>query len=410
VTVSKQSTWKWVRRGLLGVAAAALVALLVVAWIPRPIPVHIAPVEVGNLQVTVSEDGRTRVMDRHVIASPVNGTLMRMELDAGDPVEEGIVLAHVVPLPSPLLDERAQAQARARLSAAQQARNRASTAIQRAEAAVEFARAQRERQERLVERGATAAAAVEQAVLELRTAEQQRASARFEKRIADYEVEMARAGLGYASPQKPGSAEGNAEELELRSPIRGRVLRKVRESEGVVQLGTPLLEIGDPAALEVVVDVLTTDAVRIPDGARVVLTHWGGDDALDAHVRRVEPSAFQTISALGVEEQRVNVIIDLDSPREAWEALGDGFRVEADIVLWSGEVLRAPASSVFRHEGGWAVYAVRDGRAALVPVEVGRRSARHVEIREGLEAGATVVAYPSDRVTPGVRVGAISGH
>jgi HlyD family secretion protein len=410
MNMSKQTMWKWVRRGLMVAAAIGLVALLVVAWMPRPVPVHTARVEQGRLEVTVSEDGRTRVMDRHVIAAPVTGTLLRMDLDPGDSVEEGVVLARMVPLPSPLLDERAQAQARARLAAAQQAQRRATTTIRRAEAQMEHARAQTRRQRRLAERDATPTVAVEQAELELRTAEQQLASARFERRIADYEVEMARAGLGYASPRPRGAQDEAAEELELRSPVRGQLLRKLQESEGVVQLGAPLLDIGDPSALEVVVDVLTTEAVRIPKGARVSLTHWGGDDVLEAHVRRVEPSAFQTVSALGVEEQRVNVIIDIDSPRDRWNALGDGFRVEADIILWAGDTLRVPASSVFRHEGGWAAYVVEEGRAALRSVKVGRRSVRHVEVLEGVPEGAVVIAYPSDRIAPGTRVDPIGAR
>jgi HlyD family secretion protein len=404
--VRRQTVWRWARRALLGVAAAGLVLLLVLAWLPQPVPVHVAEVGRGLLEVTIREDGKTRVMDRHVVAAPVTGTLLRMEIEPGDTVEEGMPLARLVPLPSPLLDERAQAQAQARVAAAQQARSRAVTSIERSEAALSFARSQRERLKGLVERGAASAADVDRADLEVRTAEQQLASARFERRIADYEVEMARAGLGYASP-RPRRGEAAPEALDLRSPVRGRVLRKLQESEGVVQVGAPLLEIGDPAALEVVIDVLTTDAVRIPEGARVVLTHWGGDTALDAHVRRVEPSAFRTISALGVEEQRVNVVVDIDSPRDAWSSLGDGFRVEADIVLWSGEALRAPASSVFRHGEGWAVYVVVEGRAVLREVTVGRRSASHVEIRRGLADGDEVVAYPSDRVGPDVRVDTI---
>jgi HlyD family secretion protein len=226
-------------------------------------------------------------------------------------------------------------------------------------------------------------------------------SAEFGLRVADSELRLARAALLRLETTRGGAPE----RFEVRAPVEGEVLRVLQESEGVVQPGAPLLEVGDSRALEIVVDVLTSDAVDIVPGAPVRITRWGGDSALRAHVHRVEPSAFTRISALGVEEQRVNVLIDLDEPRERWAALGDGFRVEASIEVWrAADALQVPAGAVFRHDSGWAVFRVSGGRAALTPVTIGRRSGTAAQVLEGLEPEDTVVVYPGDNVVDGIRV------
>jgi HlyD family secretion protein len=223
------------------------------------------------------------------------------------------------------------------------------------------------------------------------------ASSEFGLQVAASELRLAQAAL--ARIGAPGR-----EEFTVRAPVRGHVLRVLQESEAVVQPGTPLLEIGNPLALEVVVDVLTTDAVDIRPGAPVRIERWGGDSALAGHVHRIEPSAFTRLSALGVEEQRVNVIIDLDPPRSRWGRLGDGYRVEASIAVWEGlDRLMVPAGAVFRHGDGWATYVVDAGRARLTPVQLGRRNAAAVEVLGGLRGGEPVVLYPTDNVTDGVR-------
>ena len=222
----------------------------------------------------------------------------------------------------------------------------------------------------------------------------------FASRVARHEVDLAQAALG-----RFGAGAGSGDQMEVRAPVDGVVLRVIQESSGVVQAGAPLLELGDPAALEIAIDVLTSDAVRIPIGAHVELDRWGGAGTLAGHVRRVEPSAFTRVSALGVEEQRVNVLIDLDTPREQWAALGDGFRVEARIVVLEVPgALSVPATAVFRHGTGWALYRLVDGHAVRTEIETGARTGTAVEVRSGVDEGDVVIVHPSDRVADGVEV------
>jgi HlyD family secretion protein len=277
----------------------------------------------------------------------------------------------------------------------------AATAVTRGRAAHEFARREAERQHVLLREGAAARQAVEQAELAERMRGEETASAEFGLRVAESESRIARAAL--LRFDRP--AGERAEQFEIRAPVDGRVLRIVQESEGAVQPGSPLLEIGDPRALEVVVDVLTADAVDIARGTRVRVERWGGAAALRGHVHHVEPSAFTRISSLGIEEQRVNVVIDLDEPRERWAALGDGYRVEARVIVWrANEVLQIPAGAVFRSGDGWAAYVADAGRARLRPLEIGRRNAAKTQVVRGLRAGERVIVYPGDDITDGVRI------
>jgi HlyD family secretion protein len=399
-TPQGRSFGRWLRRLLVAGALLSVAALIVVALMPDAVPVDVVEVTRAPLVVTVDEDGRARVKNRHVVSAPLSGSLARIELRPGDEVQAGKIIARIVPLEAPLLDVRSRGQAEARVAAALAAQRQAKAQIERAEAALEFAQSNAARMEQVTERGAGTQLQLEQARLQARTAAAELESARFGATVADYEVRMARAILGRLSG-KGGAAE---EQFEVPAPVTGRVLKVMQESEGVVQAGSPLLEIADPSALEVAVDVLTRDAVRIAPGNRVALDRWGGP-TLDGRVRLVEPSAFSRTSALGVEEQRVNVVIDLIDPRERWAALGDGYRIEAHIVVWENEdVLQVPPSSLFRQDGGWAVYRVRDGRAELVPVTLGERTSRAVEVTSGLDAGDEVVAHPSDRVQGGVTI------
>ncbi|MBC7173739.1 MAG: HlyD family efflux transporter periplasmic adaptor subunit, partial [Polyangiaceae bacterium] len=268
-------------------------------------------------------------------------------------------------------------------------------------AALDLARTEATRQEQLFAKGGVAQRDRDRARFERRAAEQELESARFAARVATHEVRMAQAALGTMS----GAGRGALEQLAITSPVTGRVLRVLEQSEGVVQAGKPILEVGDTRGLEAVVDVLTTDAISIEPGDPARIIHWGGAGALAARVRLKEPSAFTRTSALGVEEQRVNVVLDLVDPYERWSSLGDGYRVEADIVVDRAEdVVRVPPGAIFRHRDGWAVFRVRDGVARLVAVEIGRRADTAVEIREGLEEGDVVVMHPSDRVADGVDV------
>jgi HlyD family secretion protein len=352
----------------------------------------------GTLIVAVEEDGRTRVKDRYLISAPLAGTVTRMRLEPGDSVRRGTVVARLLPSASPLLDPRSRAEAEARVAAASAAVSQAGAAVDRARVAAGFAKRDADRQRALLREDATAPQIAERAELAERMGQEDLASAEFARRVAASELQLAQAAL-----TRLDAPSGDT--MLIRSPVAGQVLRVLQESEGVVQPGTPLVELGDPRVLEVVVDVLTTDAVDIQPGAPVRIERWGGDSALSGHVHQVEPAAFTRLSALGVEEQRVNVVIDLDIPPDRAVSLGDGYRVEASIVVWVGrDRLLIPAGAVFRQGDGWATYVVQDGRTRIRTVEPGRRNAAEVEIGDGLRAGERVVLYPPDAVSDGARV------
>ena len=391
---------KWIRRGSLALAALVVVGLIVVAWIPNPVEVEVASVTRGPLVVTVNEDGRTRVKDRYVVSAPITGNLARPELEAGDTIEEGQVLARLMPLPPPLLDSRTRAEAKARVDAAQASVRQAQAAVNRARYERDFAKQESERALAVVQQGGLARSDADRAVSNYQSAREQLSSANFGARVSEHELKLAQTAL----LQLSGKAE-DAQQLEIQSPVAGQVLKVFQQSEGVVQGGTPIVEVGDPAALEIVVDVLSQDATRIPGGAPATVERWGGKTPLRGHVRVVEPSAFTKLSALGVEEQRVNVIIDLDDDRELWSTLGDGYRVEARVSVWEGEdVLRLPASAVFRSEEAWATFVVEEGTAVLREVEIGETNGLETEVLSGLDEGEEVIAYPSDSVRDGVSV------
>jgi HlyD family secretion protein len=398
--VSVKNLGRWLKRGLIVLVAILVLFVIVRAWLPKPVSVEWAEAARGPMQVTVDEDGQSRVEDRYVVSAPLSGSLARIELEPGDLVKQADTVARIVPLPPPLLDVRTRETTQAQLAAALASQKQVASQIERARASLELAKTDAARDRTLFARGAISRQELEQSLLRERTAAAELESARFGSRVASHEAEMARAALRHLSAGK----RDESEQLMVPAPVSGRVLRIQQKSEGVVQAGTPLLEIGDPAALEIVVDVLTSDAVRIRPGARVIVDRWGGA-ALDGRVKRIEPSAFTRVSALGVEEQRVNVRIGLVDAKDKWASLGDGYRVEAKIVVWeSADVVKVPASSIFRHDGSWALYAIEDGKARLTRIEVGERTPREVQIESGLEPGARVVIHPSDAVKDGTPV------
>jgi len=392
------------RWALWGTLAGLLLAGLVFAFRPRPLAVDLANAERGSLTVTVDEEGETRIHDVHVLSAPVSGRMRRIEAEAGDAVVAGeTIVAQIEPIDPALLDARSESEAQATIRSAEAARDLTASEVERAEANLAYARSELTRQQGLIDRGAASQRDFDSARREFRTARAalQTARAAYQGRI--FELDRARARL--LSPIEARSRAGECDCIPLRAPVSGRVLRVVRESEGPVSAGEPLIEIGDPAELEVVVELLSADAVRVEAGARAILEEWGGAGSLEARVRRVEPYGFTKVSALGIEEQRVNVILDINEPRERWQALGHGYRVEARIVLWEGnEVLKLPLSALFREGDGWAVFVVEGGMAKLRPVERGRHTGLEAVIVAGLEAGDAVVRYPSDRVEDGVRV------
>ena len=396
-------------RARIGFAALALAVAggLWLGFYPPAVPVDIAVVTRGPLVVAVEEEGKTRVRDRYVVSAPIAGYVRRIDHRAGEAVRTGQALAVIEPSRAATLDPRAQAQAEAQVKAAGAAAAAAQENARAAAAQSELARQEMERTDSLRRQNFVSQQAQDRARSELQRSEAAKLAADHAATVARYELDVARAALARTSGLKGGGA---GETVTVRSPVDARILRLVRESEGAVQAGQPLVEIGNPDALEVEVEVLSTQAVKIAPGTRVQFDRWGGEAALAGVVRVVEPSGFTKVSALGVEEQRVRVIVDFASPREQWARLGDGYRVEARFVVWEGaDVLQVPAGALFRHRSGWAVFRVADGRAQLVPVEIGQRAGVAVEVKSGVAAGDAVIAHPDDRVSDGARVKARPG-
>ncbi len=387
------------------IAAIALLAAAAIAYafMPRPIEVDLATVRTAPLRVTVDEEGRTRIRERYIVSSPITGRLRRITLDPGDPVRANVTtLAVIEPTDPSLLDARALAEARARVRAAEAAVRQAQARLDAVRTEYDLAESERVRLEDAFGDGAANRAEIERARADaLRLYEDSRA-AQSGLEIAHHELEIARSAM-LLTQQDPDNTETSR--MTLTSPIDGVVLGVHQESVAVVTPGTPLLEIGDPSDLEIVADVLSADAVGIHPGQRVIIERWGGDHDLQGVVRLVEPSAFTKISALGIEEQRVNVIINITSPPDQRPTLGDGFRVETRIVTREREnILQAPSSALFRTGDDWAAYIAIDGRARLRIVETGMHNSTSTQILSGLDEGDQVVLYPSDRISHAARV------
>jgi len=382
-----------------GSLTALLLLFMIYAFRPQPVPVDFADVTRGRLTVTIDEEGETRVRDVFVLSAPVAGRVQRIEIEVGDEVVAGeTVVAEIDPVDPTLLDARSETEAQA--------------AVRAAEAELEFASRELERQKQLGQRGVASARDLDSAEKAYRTARAALENARAALQARSIQRERAR-------PRRAGEAHIG---IPVVAPVSGRVLRVVRESAGVVQPGEPLLEIGDPRDLEIVVDLLSADAVRVEKGQEVLIEQWGGGDLLHGRVRRVEPYGFTKISALGIEEQRVNVVIEFADPPEKWQRLGHGYRVETRIVLWRGDdVVKVPLSALFRahsangHGGAgagsradqaadWAVFVEEKGKARLRPVSRGHHNGLEVEVTSGLDTGTRVVLHPSDRVADGVGV------
>ena len=393
------------RRLLLQMAVGLLTgALLAYSFWPRPVEVDVARASSGSLRVTVDEDGKTRIKERYIVSAPLAGRLQRIGLRAGDPVFAGrTLLAAIEPGDPALLDERSRAEAEARVKAAEAGRKQAVSKMDRARVAYSLSGRELQRIRQMVIGRETTYQDMEAAEHKERMAQEDMKTAQFAQQIADFELDLARAALKRSHPSSPGDVDNWR--FEVRSPISGRVLRVFQESSAIVTPGQQLLEVGDPSDLEIEIDVLSSDAVKIAPRAKVILEHWGGDKPLSGQVRLVEPSGFMKRSALGVEEQRVNVIIDLVDPPEKRNRLGDAYRVEARIVIWSAnDVLKVPSGCLFRRGDDWAVFTVEEGCANLRRVAVGRSNALETEITSGLVDGAVVILHPGDKIQPGIRV------
>jgi HlyD family secretion protein len=383
-------------------AAIGIAAVMVIAFQPRPIAVDVTEVERGRLTVAVRDEARTRVRDVYDVTAPIAGHLLRPQLRAGDRVDAGDVIARILPEDPPLLDSRAEAEARAALRSAEAALAAARIEAERAAAELANQRIEAERITTLFGRELVSREAYDRSRLALNVAEAAATAATENVRVSEASLDAARVRL-----MQPGHRDGTGDTVDVRAPVSGSVLRVAQESEGVVSAGSLLLTLGDPGDLEIVAELLSTDAVQIAPGAEVRIENWGGRDTspLAGRVRLVEPFGFLKVSALGVEEQRVNVIIDFADPPEQWSSLGHGFRVEVAVVTWEREdVVQLPVAALFRSGGDWAVFRVENGQALLTPVEVGRDNGRQAEILGGINPGTTIVLYPGEQVSDGTPV------
>lgn len=389
------------RFGIL-IISLLVAAGLIYGFIARPIPVNISVATKAPMAVTVEEEGMTRVMDRYMITAPMTGYAQRIKLKVGDQIEKNQVLAILEPARSDALDPRARAQARAQVSAAQAALSVTQENARAAAADALLAQQELQRTEKLGQAKFLSQSVVDQARTRVNRTQAAQQAAKHQVNVARFELETSRATLTRSEALQAGKA---AEIMHVRAPATARVLKVQHESEGTVQAGQPLLEIGNPEVLEVEVELLSTAAVKIAPKSRVILDRWGGDHSLEGAVRVVEPAGFTKVSALGVEEQRVHVIVDIISPRKLWERLGDGYRVEAKFVVWEGsEVLQIPSSALFRHKHGWAAFVLKDGRAHLQPVTIGHRTGLEAEVLGGISKGDEVITHPDNKIEDHVRV------
>ncbi len=390
---------KWV---FWAVFVALALGALYVTLRPDPVWVDLAPATRGGLVVSITEEGKTRVKDRYLVSSPVSGYLHRLSLEVGDAVAPGQLLTEVDPMPASVLDARSRAEAEARIGAASSALNSVRQKVAAAEAEATLAARELVRLRALSDSRFVSEDRLQQAEAADARAQAILRSARFDEEVMVHELKAARTRLEVSAARSSGN--GEVERVPVKSPVAGAVLGLVRESEGVIQAGEAILEVGDPGALEVVVDVLSFDAVKLAPGIRVHLSGWGGP-TLEATVRRVEPVGFEDISALGVEEQRVQVVADIVSPPEDWQTLGDGYRVDATFVLWEVEdLLRVPASAIFQESGQDQVFRAIEGRVERTAVATGRSNGLDTVILEGLAEGDRIVRHPDSQLKDGVRI------
>ncbi len=374
----------------------------VMAFIPEPVEVETSKVFEGTLRVSVQEDGKTRIREKYVVSSPVAGRLSRIELKPGDDIcGDGNMIALIMPADPTMLDARSQAQAEARVEQARAALNRSQANSEQMQINHELSQSKYERAERLMESKAISQNEYDSARSEFLANTQAVRTTKFDSEIAEFELKMAEAAmLQFSDDEGP-----IVEPFEVTSPISGTVLRVFQESATVVGVGTPLIEIGDPQNLEIEIDVLSTDAVRIQPYAELTIEHWGGGEPLKGNVRTVEPAAFTKVSSLGVEEQRVNVIADFREPKEQLASLGDGYRVEARVTINElKNVLMVPNSALFRYQRKWHVFTIVDGVAQMKAVDIGAQNESHTQILTGLEQRDEVIIYPSDQIRVGVKV------
>lgn len=394
---------KWV----IGIASFALLASLV-AWLAAPAPVEVETASIvrGTFTRTVEEDGITRVRDRYVVATPVAGLLLRPTLRAGDAVSRGDVVAVILPNVAQMLDARTRSELAAQVASAAARASRAQAVVRQSEAAALQAESDHRRLVELGAKGFSSQTERERSALTLDLRRKDAEAARFEADAAEHDLQQARAALREGASE---SAVSKSNSWSLRAPVDGVVLAVRQESESALGVGAPILEIADVRRLEARIDVLSTEATQIPPGAYVDLD--AGGVRLAGRVRRIEPSGYTKVSALGIEEQRVDVLVDLLPNSAALHRVGDGYRVDAVIEIAREEnALLIPLSALFRHDTEWATYVVVDGRARIAVLRIGQRGTEYATVLGGLQAGAIVIEYPSDAVKDGASVRPAATH
>ncbi|MBK1815468.1 HlyD family efflux transporter periplasmic adaptor subunit [Luteolibacter yonseiensis] len=389
-----------IRRSIPWLGGLVLVALIAWGLWPKPVVIETGLVARGPLTVRVSEEGKTRVRNRYIVAAPVAGKMRRVPLKPGDEVKAGeTLLTAIEPAVTPLLDPRSRAQAEAVVSMREASRKQATESLAARKAALEMSEADRDRMRAVTQAGSLSDSERDRMEADFSMKSAELRAAEFSLQVIDYELAQARAAL--ARPE--ADTTGNL--VEVKSPVSGRVLKVMQESEMIIAPGTQILEIGDPADIEIEAEILSRDAVSIKPGDSVEVEQWGGETPLKGRVRRVEPAAFTKISALGVEEQRVIVLSDLVEIPEAAKGLGDRYRVEVRVAIWHGDdVVVVPAGALFREGNAWKTYLFKDNTAKLTPVEAGHSDGRFTEILSGVAAGDELLLHPPDTVKDGTPV------
>ena len=389
------------------ILAVGGIALLSFAFMPEPVKVDMVRVEKGNLLITMEGEGKTRIHDIYVVSTPVDGRVTRIESEPGDIVIAGkTVIANMYPANPQFLDKRSETQAKADVEGARAALALANARVKQVKAQLDFDLSDLRRTQELFKKKSVSQAGLERAELGLKTLKAELETAQSNQRVMVSRLEVAKVRL--LQPEVGELATGQSEDrcqICIHSPVDGQVLRILHKSESIVPVGTALVEIGDPSNLEVNIEMLSTNAVQVKVGDQALIKRWGGSEDINARVRVIEPSGFTKISALGVEEQRVNVILSFTDPIEKWQSLGDAFRVEAAIIIdRADDVVKVPLSALFRYNEIWSVFKVVDGTAKLQTVDVARRNDRFAEIKRGLEIGEQIITHPGNSVEQGIRV------
>ena len=378
--------------------------LMIFAFLPERVKVDMVTVEKGELLVTLEGEGKTRIHDIYVVSTPIEGRINRINIEPNDIVSAGkTIIANMYPANPSFLDKRSETQAKADVEGARAALSLASSRVKQAQAQLDYELTDFKRTKALFQKKSISEAQLESAELRIKTLKSE-----LETTLSNKQLMLSRLNASKATLLQPEDTNTENDEdchICIHSPVDGRVLRILHKSESIVPVGTKLVEIGDPSNLEIIIEMLSTNAVRVRVGDQAMIKRWGGEEDLHARVRVIEPSGFTKVSALGVEEQRVNVILDFTDPADKWLALGNAYRVEAAIIIdQAKEIIRTPLSTLFRHNEVWSVFKVIDGVASLQTVEIGLRNDRFAEVTQGLAVGDQLIMHPGNAVNEGVKV------